>query len=188
MYEKTFVYETKLSKGCFKTRNRAGVNVRLAQNDDILRLAIKFKKFRGGKAEKRLKVGHLCFIAEKNGNIVNYTWVCFNETFIDELERKIRIGSDSAYRYDGYTVPKYRGMGILPTVLTKATDHLFQNGIKKIYDFVTSANLPSQRSLSKIGSRKMGEVTLIRLLRSRRYIFKGQTTKDYAKLMNMFSN
>ena len=99
---------------------------------------------------------------EKNGDIVNYTWVSFNETHVGVLERKIRIGSDHAYRYDAYTVPEYRGMGILPTVLTKAAGYLFQNEIKEIYDVVASNNFPSLRSHQKIGSLKMGEVTQIR--------------------------
>ena len=118
---------------------------------------------------------------------MNYTWVSFNETCVDELERTIRIGSDYAYRYDGYTVPEYRGTGILPTVLTKAAEYLFQNEIKEIYDVVASNNFPSLRSHQKIGSLKMGEVTLIRLFNSRRYKLKGETPTDYIRLKEMFS-
>ena len=169
-----------------KTVNRAKVDVRLAQGDDILKLS-KFKKFRGGKAEERVREGHLCFIAEKNGDIVNYAWVSLNETYVNEIERRIRLGSDSVYRYDGYTVPEYRGMGILPTVLTKSSDYLFQNGIKEIYDIVASNNFPSLRAHQKVGSRKMGEITFIRLFKLRRYECKGETAKDCIRLKEMFS-
>ena len=186
MYKKIFVFKTPASKVTPKMVNRAKVEVRIAQSDDIPKLE-KFERFRGGKAEQRFKAGHLCFIAEKNGDIVNYTWVSFNETYVAGLERTIRIGSDYAYRYDGYTVPEYRGMGILPTVLTKAAEYLFQNEIKEIYDVVASNNFPSLRSHQKIGSMKMGEVTVIRLFNSRRYKLKGETLTDYIRLKEMFS-
>ena len=59
VFEKTFVFEKSLSKGCFKTGNEAKVDVRLAQSGDILKLINKFKKFRGGKAEERLRMGRI---------------------------------------------------------------------------------------------------------------------------------
>lgn len=187
IFEKAFVFERSLSKVCFQTGNETKVNVRLAQMGDILKLVNKFKKFRGGKAERRLEVGHLCFIAEKNGDIVHYEWISLNETYINELERRMRIGSDSAYIYDGYTVPECRGMGISPKVSGNVFDYLFQNGIKKTYHLISHNNFPSLRYAEKMGLRKMGEVTLIRLFKSRRYRCKGKTPKDYAILTEMFS-
>jgi ribosomal protein S18 acetylase RimI-like enzyme len=185
-YENMFLFETPKSKASPKTVDRSKVAARFAQGDDILKLG-RLKKFVGGKAEERLKAGHLCFLSEKNGDIVSYTWVCFNEAFVDELERRIRIGSDSAYRYDDYTVPKFRGMGILPAVLLTASDYLFQSGIKEIYDLVESNNHPSLRVYLKIGSRKLGEITFIRLFNLRRYRYKAETTRDYARLKEMLS-
>jgi GNAT superfamily N-acetyltransferase len=166
--------------------NRAGVDARLASNYDISKFD-RFRKFRGGKAVERLRAGDLCFIAEKNGKIPNYTWICFHEAYVPELEAKIRIDPNSAYRYDAYTDPEYRGRGILPIVLTRASDYLFQNGIERIYDLVSFDNYPSLRSHQKIGSRKMGEVTFFKLFRSKRYRYKGETPEDSHKLEQMFS-
>jgi RimJ/RimL family protein N-acetyltransferase len=184
--ERIVLLETRVSKVYFKKVNEAKVEIRLLQSSDVPKLD-KFEKFRGGKAEERLKAGHLCFIAEENGDIVNYTWVSFNEAFVDELELKMRLSPSSAYQYDEYTVPKYRGKGILPAVLTFAGDYLFQNGIREIYELVASNNYSSLRAHKKIGSRKMGEVTFIRFLNSRRYRCKGETAKDYARLREMLS-
>ena len=186
-FEKTYVFEKSLSKVCFEMGDKAKVDVRLAQGEDVLRLVKKFKKFRGGKAEERLRAGHLCFIAEKNGDIVNYKWVSFNETYVNELERTIRTGSDSAYIYDVYTVPECRGMGISSKVSARIFHYLFQNGIKKIYYMITHNNFPSLRDAEKTGLRNMGEVTLTRLFKSRIYTCKGKTEKDYKKLKEMFS-
>jgi len=187
VFEKTFVFEKSLSKFSFKMGNEAKVDVRLAQSSDVLKLVNKFKKFRGGKAEERLKAGHLCFIAEKNGDIVHYKWVSFNKTYVNELERRIRIGSDSAYIYDAYTVPECRGTGISPKVSARIFDYLFQNGIKKIYYLISYNNFPSIRDAEKTGLRNMGEVTLTRLFKLRIYRCKGKTHKDYITLKEMFS-
>jgi len=187
VFEKTFVFEKFLSKVCFEMGNEAKVDVRLAQSEDILKLVKKFKKFRGGKAEERLRVGHLCFLAGKNGDVVHYKWVSFNETYVDALERSIRIVADSAYVYDAYTVPEYRGMGISSKVSARIFDYLFQNGIKKIYYLISYNNFPSLRDAEKMGLRNMGEVTLTRLFKLRIYRCKGKTHKDYITLKEMFS-
>jgi len=187
VFEKTVVFEKTLSKVCFEMGNKAKVDVRLAQSEDILKLVKKFKKFRGGKAEERLRARHLCFIAQKNGDIVHYKWVSFNETYVDELERKIRTGSDSAYIYDAYTVPECRGLGISGKVSTRVFDYLFQKGIKKTYHLISHNNFPSLRYAEKTGLRNMGEVTLTRSFKSRIYRCKGKTQKDYKKIKEMFS-
>jgi GNAT superfamily N-acetyltransferase len=166
--------------------NRAKMDIRLADNGDVRKFD-RFEKFRLGEAEDRLKAGQLCFIAEKDGKIVNYTWISFHEGYVLELERKILIDPDSAYGYDEYTDPEYRGMGILPTVLANASEHLFQNGIKRLYELVSSSNFPSLRSHQKTGARKIGKVTLLRLFNSKRYGCKGETREDFHKLKEMFS-
>jgi len=187
VFEKTFVFENHLSKIRFETGDKAEVDVRLAQNEDVVRLVKKFEKLRGGKAEERLRAGHLCFMAEKNGDIVHHKWVSFNETYVSELERTIRTGSDSAYIYDAYTVPECRGLGISGKVSARIFDYLIQNGIKKTYHLISHSNFSSLRYAEKTGLRNMGEVTLTRLFKSRIYRCKGKTEKDHKKIKEMFS-
>lgn len=186
VYRKVLVFTKNAPKVGFQTVSKAEVDVRLAQGGDIPKLA-RFKTFSAGEAEERLEAGHLCFVAEKNGNIVFYLWVCFNNLYLNELEMEMRIEPDSAHFYSNYTIPEYRGMGIATIAMARALDYLFQNGVKKIYGLIYSDNIPSQRVVKKTGFRKMGEVTLIRLFNSRRYRYKGETPEDYVKLKEMFS-
>lgn len=51
----------------------------------------------------------------KNGDGVFFVWVCFNDLYLDDLSRKMRIDCDSAHFYSGSTAPEHRGMGIAPT-------------------------------------------------------------------------
>lgn len=182
MYEKIFVLET--SAPATWPRQMDDIEIRLLRRSDFPRPNT-LKSLRYGQAESRLAAGHLCFIAEKGSDIANYTWVCFDEAFVGELERIIRLGPNCAYRYDVYTVPKYRGKGILPVVLVNVADYLFQNGITVIYDAVTSDNYSSLRAYEKIGSRKMGEVTLFRLFGCNRYKCEAETAEDSSRLKQM---
>jgi ribosomal protein S18 acetylase RimI-like enzyme len=184
LFQTVFILEAQTSKA--RVQKVSEVEVRLLRSADVPKLN-KLKGLRAGKVEERLKAGHLCFIGEKNGDIVHYRWICFNEAPVDELERKIRVRPNSAYMYDAYTVPNYRGKGIHPVVLTNAADYLFQSGIKEMYSVIMSNNYSSLRTWQKIGSQKIGEVTFVKLFNSRIYKCKAKTTRDYAKLKEMLS-
>lgn len=185
LYDTLFILEVQTSKVRVKEVN--GVDVRLLQRNDMPKLNTLIGPGTG-KAEERLTAGDLCFIGENNGDIVHYEWICFNEIFPSFLERNIRVRPNSAYVYKGYTVPKYRSKGISSAVLTNAANYLFQNGIKEMYVIIAPDNYPALRTWQKIGSRKLGEVTFIKLFNSRTYKFKAKTTRDYVKLKEMLSS
>lgn len=185
VFEKMFLFEKFPMAPCH-IENEDKVNVRIAQNSDISILRRNFAKFKGGKAEERLNSGHLCFIAERNGDVVHYSWVAFKEIYLKELNRKLRMESDVAYIYDGYTVPEFRGMGISSLVAAKIFEYLLKNGFNKAYYLISSNNHPSLRVAEKIGSRNIGEITSIRLFKLRKLIFKSKTFEDYTKLEKMF--
>jgi GNAT superfamily N-acetyltransferase len=187
-YEKLFVFQTDTSKVRFSTENKAGFTVKLANSDDVQRLD-RFAKFRRGEAEKRLKDGNLCFVVLKEGNLAGYAWISFHEAYVPELEGKIRLGPDSAYRYDVFAVPAYRGMGVFRLIFEKSGSHLYQKGIREIISLVDSDNFNSLRALQRVGNapRRIGEVTTIRLFNSRRHTLKADRLEDYKKLTELFS-
>lgn len=189
MYEKMVVFKTDTKRVRFPTENGAGLTVRLAKSDDIRRLQ-RLAKFNDGEAQQRLNAGHLCFVALNGGNLANYTWVCFHEGYIDELETKIRVSPGSAYRYDVFTLPAYRGKGIFPSVFEESCKYLYQNGIRELYGLVDSNNSPMLRVYEKAGiaSRKIGDVTYIKLSNWRRHVFTGTTSANHNKLLEMFSD
>jgi GNAT superfamily N-acetyltransferase len=171
----------------YHSENEYKVNVRIAQSSDISFLKHNFAKFKGEKADKRLNLGHLCFVAEKNGNIVHYTWVAFEEIHLKKLNRKLQMESDAAYIYDVYTLPEYRGRGISSTVYAKIFEYLLEKGFKRAYCLISSNNYPSLRVAEKTGLRNIGEITLIGFFKLRKSIFKSKTFEDYMKLKKMFS-
>jgi GNAT superfamily N-acetyltransferase len=188
-YEKMFVFKTDTKKVHFQTEKSPGLIVRIAKSGDIRRLQ-RFAKFNDGQAQKRLNAGHLCFVALSDGNLANYAWVCFHECYINELEIKIRLRPGSAYRYDVFTFPAYRGKGVYPSVFEESCNYLSQIGIKELYGLVDSGNSRMLRVFEKAGtaSRKLGDVTYIRLFNLRRYVFRGTTRADHNELLEMFSD
>jgi RimJ/RimL family protein N-acetyltransferase len=189
VHENVFVFETsRRTKHDFEIVDRAQADVKLLSSKSKSELKkLTDIRFRKEEAERRFKAGHLCFVAEKNGHVINYVWVSFKPTHVDELEREIQVSPRSAYRYDGYTVPEYRGLGVLPVVLTRVADYIFKNGIEEIYDIVVSSNVSSLRAHEKIGSRKMGQITLVKLFKSSRYACMGSTADDCFRLKKMFN-
>jgi GNAT superfamily N-acetyltransferase len=189
VYEKMFVFKTETKKVHFPNEKSAGLIARPAESDDIRRLQ-KLAKFHNGEVQQRLKAGDLCFVALSDGNLANYAWFCFSEEYINELERNIRVSAGSAYRYDVFTLPAYRGKGVFPSAFEESSKYLSQNGIKELYGLVDSSNSPMLRVYEKAGiaSRKIGNVTYIRLLNRRRYVFRGTTRADDNKLLEMFSD
>lgn len=184
--EKMFVFEHALTDSGFKAKARVEVNAGLVEGDDFSKIVKTFKDFRK-KAKERFKVGDICFGASLNGEYVHLKWFAFNESYVGEINRKIRISSDSAYMYDSYTLPNYRGLGIYSIVMEKTIQHLSKMGIKRVYALVRHNNLPMLRVKQKEGVRKIGTVTYTKIFNLRFYKFKGETEEDYKKLTEMFS-
>ena len=184
--KKFFVFERKLADACFKIEAKVGVDVKLVQRDDFPKIAKGFKKFRV-KAKERFEMGHICIVADKQGDFVHLTWVAFNEAYVSELKRRMRISSNSAYAYDIYTVPEYRGLGIAPKAMEKAFSYLYKGGIRKVYICILHNNFASLRAAHKEGFRKIGAIIFTRIFKLRLYRCEGKTEEDYNKLKEMFS-
>jgi GNAT superfamily N-acetyltransferase len=188
VYTRMIVFLTDTQRVHFSEKKGVGFSARLARSEDILRLH-GFSGFRRGEAEKRLRAGELCFVAEKDGELVNYAWVCFHEAYVDELEIGIKLNPGSVYRHDVFTVRACRGMGIFPLVFEESCRYLSQKGIRELYGIVDSSNACMLRVYQKAGdaSRRIGEVAYIRLFSLRRYRFDSDTVDGRRRLLSMFS-
>jgi L-amino acid N-acyltransferase YncA len=95
--------------------------------------------------------------------------------------------SDSAFLYGWYTLPPYRGLGILPKALEKAFNYLYGRGIRKVYTCISHDIFPSLKAADKVGFRKIGAITYTKIFKLRLYQCNGETEEDYSKLKWMFS-
>lgn len=184
--EKIFVFEKTLASPCFKIEAKVEVDVKLVQRDDFPKIIKRFKYFKI-KAKERFEMGHICIGAVLHGDFVHLKWVAFNRVYSGNLERKMRIRSDSVWIYGGYTVPKYRGLGISPKVMEKTLQRLSKIGIKNVYACVRHNNFPMLRVKQKERFRKIGTITYTRIFKLRLYRCESETEEDYNKLKEMFS-
>lgn len=58
---------------------------------------------------RRLARGHLCFIARRNGALVQSAWLAFDHAWIDYLGCELPLEANEAYAYDLFTDPAERG-------------------------------------------------------------------------------
>ncbi len=180
------VFEKMLAKSCVKIETKIEVDLKLVQDDDFPKIGDKFKKFRTN-VGKMFESGNTCIVAEIHGEFVHWTWVAFNEAYVTEIGRKIRLNSGSAYMYAGYTVPEYRGLGIAPKAMGKILSYLHKRGIKKAYALIRPDNFQALRYTHKVGFKKIGMIRFIGISKLRLYRCKGETKKDYNTLIGMFS-
>lgn len=184
--EKLFVFEHTLPDLSFKSQAKVEVDVNLVSQDDFSKFAKTFKDLRKN-ADERFKMGHLCFGAILNGEYVHLKWITFNELYVEEIDRKIRVSSGAAYMYDSYTLPNYRGLGISSKVMEKTVQHLSKIGMKRIYAVVRHNNFPMLKVKQKEKARKIGTITYTKIIGFRFYRFKGETEEDHKKIADMFS-
>jgi ribosomal protein S18 acetylase RimI-like enzyme len=184
--EKFFIFERTLDDTHLGIEAKVEVDLRLLKPEELPRIPKKFAELRI-KAKDRFKKGHIGVSAVLHGELVHSKWIGFNEVFSSDMDRKLRIESDSAWVYDSYTVPEYRGIGIAPKAMEKVFEYLSAKGIRTVYVGVSQSNFQSLRAVQKEGFRKIGAITIIKVFRKKLYICEGETKEYYDKLKKMFS-
>lgn len=181
MWEHVLVFDVSLPIRVEKKIHRVAI-AKVAEDEDIMRLATQFEKFRRGLAERRVRQGNLCFLAYVGEKIAHYRWVALGETEMDAQPRayiwKVRIGSDSAYSFDAFTVPEYRGLGIGPYVLNEVLDYLNKRQASRLYALVDKENWPGIRAVGKEGYRLVGEIILRKIFRYQVIRYNAETVED----------
>lgn len=187
-YAKVFFFEKVLVDPYPKIDAKIDVEVCMITNDELQKIAENFENLTEEEAERRLKMGHLCFGAILKGKIVHLRWVSLNETYIGDLERKLEVPPGSAWVYDAYTILKYRGSGISPKVFSEIAHYLKEvKHIEKVYLAISHDNFPSLRTAQKEGLRKIAVVAYMRIWRWRLYRLKSEIGGEANMVRRMLS-
>jgi len=190
-------FEIKPSDAIFQIDTNIKVDLRIVQYNNYQNVNKNFEKFFYSRErsfeynpEERIKLGHILILAQINEKYVHYTWIVLGKTYasINDIEIKISLNSKSAYLYDAYTIPDYRGQGIFSKSMWKILNYLDDMRIEKVYAIIRYNNLPSLRVFKKFGFKKIGEVNFTKIFYLTFYKVKGETEEDYNKLKIMISN
>jgi len=180
------VFEQILSEWSLKAPPNLEVSSGLVDKGDFSKYAKKFEKIVPS-ANERFASGDLCFGAMVDGTYVHLKWIALNRFYDPDTDRYIQLGSDSAYVYDGYTLPEYRGLGLTSIVLDETFRYLSKVGIKKVYSLIDHNNAASMKVKSKEKAHMIGTVTYVKIFGLKSLKLNGETKEDYKKLAAMFS-
>jgi len=138
----------------------AGIRVRALSEspDDLAAYAALRPDAPPGEALDRLRRGDRCFVAVLDGHVVSSVWVATCVARIDYLGCELELGPESAYAYDGYTLPGLRGLdvGSWRTELMKA--ELRTQGCRRLLSLQLAENRSQDRRSTRRGYRPLGVV------------------------------
>lgn len=109
----------------------------------------------------RLRSGHLCFVARRDGRIVAGTWIAAEPVWSAFLGDWIDVAPGAAHIYDKYTHPDYRGQGIANAVRSFHLRHLQRLGFRRATGAVLPENVSSLRDDYRGGFRACGVLASI---------------------------
>lgn len=143
------------------------------QKDDLLRF---------------LRAGQRLYVAEHEGRPVCHNWRVADEYYDHVLKRHLRFSRDEEYQLGGYTMPAFRGMGILPHLFKiLSEEHMRDGRALKAFGFVRTSNRAMQRSLTKSGWIRIGRIGFIECLGIRWNFLTGPGVLPETKKRNFFS-
>ena len=174
-YTQVIIYEKSLDSIIPKIETKIEVQIRPALLNDIKKIATtnapsQLRKKYENNLSKRLKDGHICFIAEEeNGKIAAYGWAAFREIYLTEINKKMELGPKEADIYDCFVFPEYRGKRIYQKLLAESFRFLRERQYKRVYGHALSNNIPSRRGIQRVGYKPKKVVTLLKLFGLKKY-------------------
>jgi GNAT superfamily N-acetyltransferase len=111
-----------------------------------------------------LAKGHRCFVARYEGKIISCFWALTKEYYDHRLNRIIKFAENEVYCVGAFTLPEYRGKGILDYLYVNAArDYICTDDEHLALAFVDNHNRASLRAVDKMGFKKVGELNSISL-------------------------
>ncbi|MDH4211004.1 MAG: GNAT family N-acetyltransferase [candidate division WOR-3 bacterium] len=95
--------------------------------------------------------GDKIFVAHHQGILVAYLFATTKECQVGEIDDWLDVEQKEVYLYDAYTRPGFRGKGIYPHLITKATEYFRNESYGRAMIFSTKDNLSSNRGIERCG-------------------------------------
>lgn len=101
-----------------------------------------------------------CYVAKREGRVVAATWSSRGPTCqVKELGRELGIPAQETYGWGTYCAPKYRGLNVVPRLVSHAISELARNhGKTACVGIVVTSNSRMLRAMGKLGFRKVGRI------------------------------
>ena len=101
--------------------------------------------------DPRFDRGEKCYVALINERVASYIWSSRGSVGVDEIDMAIKPSLDEVYLYDAFTIEKWRGNNLYPSVLGLALETAEKEKMKRSLIFVEHKNTASRKGVSKAG-------------------------------------
>lgn len=122
----------------------------------------------------------LCLGLFNTDRIIGYAWAR-NKTNIceDRDSWRMKAGDNSAYIFDTYIAPEFRGKKLYPVLTGNLCENLLLENITKFYLTVDAYNSRSIKAHKKLGAENVETVTYLRILGFRIHFSSNESGKKY---------
>jgi GNAT superfamily N-acetyltransferase len=178
-YDRFYITSHNFDAPAVCTHRLKSLRTRIAGTADLP--ALKRFQDRGEEYAARFRKGDRAVVAEWNDEMVGMLWIEFGREHYEERdEYRFPLPDGSAWTFDAYVAPAYRGKGVLPSMEDEVACDLRQRSFHTTYSVVKIWNRTSINAQIRIGYRITRHVIFIRFLFLRIYLEKNldQTAKN----------
>lgn len=111
--------------------------------------------------EQALSRGDQCFAICDGLSLAAYGWYSFRPTPTGLPGTRLHFDPHWAYRYNGFTLPRYRGQRLHAFGMTLALQHYLARGFYGLVTYVESTNFDSLKSCFRAGYRAFGSIYVL---------------------------
>jgi len=158
IYRRMDVAEMRLSADSVCPVASQGLEIGLLQAADI----DEFIAFRAcndrESVVERLAQGQLCVLVRKNGELIHSTWIAGGRVRIDYLDDEIQLSDNTAYVYEAYTCPAWRGQGVTSTRSPALNQYCLDRGYTRRLGVFWPENHAARRVGEKAGYSITGRI------------------------------
>lgn len=99
-----------------------------------------------------------------NSGIIGYIKVGLNNVYIHDFDKMVCFPKDSAFIYDTFILPEYRGKNIALYTLSETIRFLNKAGFQKLWCHIEKWNTASLKTFQKAGFMPKGAIRFSRIL------------------------
>jgi GNAT superfamily N-acetyltransferase len=150
---------------------QAGLTIRPGCAADLDRLEDDLPPSRICKFHARFDQGQLVFIAEVDGDVAGYAWMCTQSDSRAAREHGLNLGPGEGLHWDSRTLERYRRQGVYTALQRFSRGYMKARGYVRVYGGANIRNPAPLRMMKNLGLQPVHVYHMRRILgRKRRWV------------------
>lgn len=110
-----------------------------------------------------IKNDHIFLIISHQTQIVGYVKIGIGQVYIHDFDQLVSFPPDTAFIYDIFILPRYRGKKLSFYALNQVIEHLKNKNLNRVLCHIENWNLPSIKSFQKAGFQAIESIRFVRV-------------------------